>query len=93
MELIEREKYLSQLFWDRDIPIDVILDILDGITNNYKSVDSNKIYVRLLESYNWHTILQIIKPHQINEILAADAIKKIWNKPLQKRYEIASATI
>lgn len=90
MEPTDKKKYLSQLFWDKNIPFEIILEILNGKTNSYKSVDSTKIYIRLLESYNWHVILQILNPHQIKEILSDNVIKKIWNKPLRKRYEIAS---
>lgn len=90
MDKREINKHLSQLFWDIDIELETIIDILNGKITNYKSVDAAKIYLRLLESYNWHTILQIIELNQINEILSEKIIKKIWNKPLRQRYETAS---
>ena len=80
---------LKQLFWDNSISEDILQKILNNEIEEFQGITRQKIYVRLLESFQWYQILSLIKKNQIEEILSDEVITKIWNNPLRQRYEYA----
>jgi hypothetical protein len=80
---------LKPLFWDYDISEELLLKILNNEIPENKGVTQEMIFKRLLESLSWFQILSIIKSEQIPQILNDDILNKMWNKPLQKRYQYA----
>jgi len=89
MKSVYTEPRIKPLFWDYDITEGTLNEILRGELQEAKGITRSKIYSRLLESYSWYQILKIIDSNQIAAILSDDIIEKIWNKPLQKRYQYA----
>ncbi len=89
MKPINAALNIKPLFWDYDIDEEILNEILIGKLQEFKGITRSKIYARLLESYSWYHILKIIDSNQVAEILSDEIIVKIWNKPLQKRYQYA----
>ena len=93
MEEEQVKKYLKQAFWDRVVDCEYLYDVLIKKVEDSKEITREKIYLRLLESYSWYTILDIVGSDCINEILAEDIVSKIWNKPLRVKYDYARALL
>jgi len=93
MKSISDNIYIKPLFWDYDVTEEILDEILRGKLQEFKGITQSKIYSRLVESYSWYQILKIIDSTQIVEILSDDIISKIWNKPLQKRYQYAQGLL
>ncbi|TAF74493.1 MAG: hypothetical protein EAZ53_08905 [Bacteroidetes bacterium] len=89
MEIEEKKKYLKKAFWDRQISGDELLAILEKRMEASHDVTLPKLYVRLLETYNWYTILNLISYDQRIEIVSEKFTNKIWNKPIRTRFEYA----
>lgn len=89
MDIEEKKKYLKKAFWDREICGDDLLAILEKRMETSHDVTLAKLYVRLMETYNWYTILKLISFNQRIEIISEEFTNKIWNKPLRTRFEYA----
>ena len=93
MEQEEVKKYLKQAFWDRAVDTELLNSVLQKKIASFEGITLEKIYLRLLESYSWYTILDIISSECIDEILADSIVSKIWNKPLRLKYKYAGALL
>jgi hypothetical protein len=80
---------LKPLFWDYQVSEDILQQILNDNIQNYSGIDKAKIFTRLLESYSWYRIVQIIGKKNIPEILSDTFIMSIWNQSLRARYQNA----
>jgi len=64
---------------------------LQNITDSIPSFQNitsniNKIYSRLLNSYDWYTILSIIDNNKIKDLLKDEVLQLIWPKSVSKKY-------
>lgn len=87
METTEKDKLLKQIFWDYNVRSEDILAILNGEKNVESQFTKEMIFRKIIESYSWFTILQIITPIQIQELLTNQTISKIRSSSLRKKYE------
>ncbi len=87
MEANEKDKLLNQIFWDYNVRSEDILAILNGEKNVENQFIKEMIFRKIIESYSWFTILQIITPIQIQELLTNQTISKIRSSSLRKKYE------
>lgn len=55
-----RKKYLKMAYWDRDISGDDLLAILEKRLETSYDVTLPKLYVRLMETYSWYRLLEIV---------------------------------
>jgi hypothetical protein len=85
----EVKQYLKMAFWDSTVDAELLYNILHNKSTTVEGITIDKIYLRLLESYSWYTILDIITLERVNEILSEKIVSKIWNKALRMRYEYA----
>ena len=93
MEQEEVKKYLKQAFWDRAVDANLLNRVLQKEITSFDGITLDKIYLRLLQSYSWYTILDIVNSERIDEILAEGIVSKIWNKPLRLKYKYAGALL
>ena len=49
-----------------------------------RGITSENIYVKLLSSYNWYTVLKIAGKEKLREILTDDIIRSLNQKPFSK---------
>jgi len=52
-------------------------------------MSKDRIYQRLLETFSWYKILEIVPRAQINEALEEKIVNKIWYKGIKERYKNA----
>lgn len=75
------------LMWDYHYPPEECLEVLEGKQDYVGHYDEKKLFRKLLESYPWFTILGIITPERIMELLTEDVVRSLRFKSLAKRYE------
>lgn len=78
--------YLKPLSWDSNLSEEELEQLLSGKQNMIRGITSQNIYVKLLSSYNWYTLLKILGREKLREILTDDVIKKLKSKSLQQKY-------
>ncbi|MCF7796458.1 MAG: hypothetical protein K9N36_01690 [Candidatus Marinimicrobia bacterium] len=87
MNASEKQKLLRQILWDYQIPVSDVEAVLNGDQPTAGHYTREKLIIKLLESYPWFTIIRLISPEEIKEILTPTVIKKLRTKALQQNYE------
>lgn len=87
MKASERIKLLNQVLWDYNISAKDIDAVLMGRKERAGHYNREQIFRKLLESYSWFTILQLIPPHDIKFLLTNQVINKLRSPSLRNKYE------
>lgn len=87
MEIEEKKKYLKKAFWDRQISGDDLLAILEKRMETSHDVTLPKLYVRLMETFSWYKLLELVPRTQLMELVSSDNIQKIRFNTLKSRYQ------
>ena len=86
MNLIKQKEYLKKAFWDSNYSSDDLLSILYKKKQDVKGLTLEKLYLRLLETYSWHKLIDIVPEEQLQEMLSDDILKKLRSEKLGKRF-------
>lgn len=81
---------LKQAYWDSNYNPDDLYELLNSNIEEIKDLTKEKLYIRLLETYSWYSILEIIPQEKINELSNTIIFSKLRNNTLRKRYEFIS---
>jgi hypothetical protein len=85
--LEERLNLMRSLMWDYNIPPEHCLDVLEGKREKAGHYTEATLFRKLLESFSWFTILTILSPERILELLTDKTLKSLRFKSLTSRYE------
>ena len=77
---------LRFLMWDYPISAQECYDVLLGTQQTIGHYDSEKLFRKLLESFSWFAILDILPIDRIRELLSDEMIKSLRNERLRERY-------
>jgi len=83
----ERLNLMRGLMWDYNIPPEHCLEVLEGTREKAGHYTETTLFRKLLESYPWFTILSIMQPKRILELLTDQTIRSVRFKSLIPRYE------
>lgn len=87
METAERNTILKQILWDYNISAEEIDAVLRGEMKQAGHFSRDMIFVKILESYSWFTILQLFSPYQIKSLLTTQVISRLRSPSLRRKYE------
>jgi len=87
MNASERYKLLNQILWDYNVPIKDIEAVLLGEKERIGHYNREIIFQKLLESYSWFTIVQMLPPDYIKILLSNRVISKLRSSSLRHKYE------
>jgi hypothetical protein len=87
METTNRNTLLKQILWDYNISAEDIEAVLRGDMKRAGHYNQEMIFLRILESYSWFTILQLFSPIKIKYLLTNQVIKKLRSPSLRLKYE------
>lgn len=87
MDQGEKKQLLGQLVWDYSTSVDDIEAVINGIKQCAGHLTREKLFVRMLESYPWFTIVQLMPVEDIHKLLTAEVISQLRSKSLQEKYE------
>ena len=85
--LEDRLNLMRSLMWDYNIPPEHCLEVLEGKREKAGHYTETTLFRKLLESYSWFTILSVIPPERILQLLSDKTIQSLRFKSLTKRYE------
>ncbi len=85
----EKKKLISQVYWDMEADIDYLIDILEGKIRATDENDLNTLYRRLLNTYDWYTLLKLIPEEYLEDALTDTIIKQLFPKNLNLRFKYA----
>ncbi len=87
MQSSETEQLLAKAFWDVDADPGELYRLLTGESEKAGHITRERLYSRLMETFSWYQVLEIVPGDQIKNMLDENIISKLRNKTLQKRYE------
>jgi len=73
--------------WDYHISPEDVEAVLKGSNDSAGHYDKQAIFIKLLESYSWFTIVQLLSPLELRQMLTDDVVKKLRFKSLRTKYE------
>lgn len=85
LEASNIKKRLKMAFWDYNYSEDDLYAVLFEDAK-IKYLSPERIYQRLLETYSWYQLLEIIPKQQFQKLLAEDIIQKLRFQELKNRY-------
>jgi len=87
MEKTEKKRLFKQIMWDYNIPPEDIEAVFEGKQTHAGHYTRDTLFLKLLESYSWFTILQLFPINEIQDLLTSSTISKLRSKSLRKKYE------
>ncbi len=84
---MDAQTLLQNILWDYKIPASECYEVLMGKKRNAGHYDQYSIFRKLMESYPWFIIMEILPMNRIKELLTLEVITLLRSKQLQKRYE------
>lgn len=87
METIEKNKLLNQILWDYNVPVEDIEAVLKGKKKLAAHYTREMIFQKMLESYSWFTIIQLLPANEIKNLLTNQVIGKLRSPSLRQKYE------
>jgi hypothetical protein len=79
-------EYLKSLMWDYDIPPELCLEVLEGSRETAGHYNEITLFRKLIESYRWFTVIRLLPPERIAELLTDDLIARLRFDWLKKQY-------
>ncbi|MZP57198.1 MAG: hypothetical protein GT600_17325 [Bacteroidales bacterium] len=77
----------KQLSWDYNIsPVD-IKSVLKGDKASAGHFTQEMLFIRMLETYPWFTILQVLNVYDIKKLLTTRVVSKLRSASLREKYE------
>lgn len=82
----KRIELLNGIMWDYQISGEDCLDVLMGKKPKIAHYTQQTIFIKLIESYRWFTVLKILPPKRILELLTDQTIARLRFKSLRDQY-------
>ena len=86
MDLDQKKAYLKKAFWDSNFESDDLFLLLCKQRQEVGGLTLEKLYLRLLETYSWHKLIDIVPQDRLSEMLAMDIVMKLRSAKLRERY-------
>ena len=82
----QRQKLLKSLMWDYSIPVEDLEEVFSGKKEKAGHYNKKLLFVKMLETYPWFTIIQFFTIEEIKLLLTDDVIKKLRMPSLRNKY-------
>ncbi len=87
METTEKNKLLKQILWDYNVPVEEIESVLKGKRKLAGHYNREMLFLKIIESYSWFTVIQLFTPNEIHHLLTPQLISKLRSPSLRRKYE------
>ena len=83
----DRNRIFKQILWDYNISVQDIELVLNGQKEFAGHYNREKLFIKIIESYSWFTVIRLFSPGEILTLLSPDTINKLRSPSLRKKYE------
>ena len=90
---LDRRRLLKMAFWEMDIDTEALIEVLDGVADGAETVQREQLFVRLLTSFDWYTILKLIPPEVLGQALSDEVLERVWPLDLRQRLRYARSVL
>ncbi|MEX0681615.1 MAG: hypothetical protein WD097_09560 [Balneolales bacterium] len=93
MDRTEKISFMKSLMWDYELSPEHCLEVLEGKRKTAGHYNAEMLFQKLIESYRWFTVLKILSPDRIYELLTEDVLDKLRNKKLAEHYRFLKSEL
>jgi hypothetical protein len=83
----EIKAILSKINWDTQLSNDDLYRIFNGSESHIGGIDKNWIYLRILNTFNWYTVLKIFPEKELAFLLSDEVINNLFPRQLRNKYQ------
>lgn len=73
--------------WDYNIPPEEIEAVFEGKREKAGHYTEETLFIKLLESYSWYTIIDLLGLEKINYLLSEKVVNRLRTPELRRQYE------
>lgn len=85
---------LETLLWDNELSSEEALDLLSHPATSKKGMTARNLYVKILGSCNWYTLIKLFPAERLkNEILTDEIVGRLFPPVLRQRYRYARSLL
>ncbi len=89
MSIDEKKQLLSKAFWDRNIDPDLLYAFVNGEIDSIPLMFPKSIYLRLLSTYDWYTLLSLLPMKTLEKAMSDDVLDSLFPRTLSRKYRYA----
>lgn len=89
MTIDEKKQLLARAFWDRDIDTDLLYAFINGEIDSIPLIFPKSIYLRLLSTYDWYTLLSLLPMETLEKAMSDDVLDSLFPGTLSRKYRHA----
>ena len=89
MSIDEKKQLLGKAFWDRHIDPDLLYAFVNGEIDSVPLMYPKNIYLRLLSTYDWYTLLSLLPMETLEKAMSDDVLDSLFPKTLSRKYRYA----
>lgn len=83
---ISIKEILSQINWDTPLSTEELYQVFTGVKQQSGGIDKAWIYTRILNTFNWYTVLKIIPANELSFLLSDKVIDNLFPRQLRNKY-------
>jgi hypothetical protein len=85
----EKKQILKKAFWDKKIDLDILNSFINGEINSIPLISSKSIYIKLLSTFDWYTLLSLLPKETLKKALSDDVLNDLFPKTRKGKYRYA----
>jgi hypothetical protein len=89
----EIKNILTKINWDTPLSNDDLYRIFTGKEKKIGGIDKVWIYSRILNSFNWYTVLEIIPKDELPFLLSDKVINNLFPRQLRNKYQYVRSAL
>jgi hypothetical protein len=82
----EIKDVLGKINWDTTHSANDLYQVFTGAREKIGSIDKKWIYARILNSFNWYTVLKIVPKEELPDLLSDEVINQLFPRQLRNKY-------
>ncbi|OFY11011.1 MAG: hypothetical protein A2X11_09345 [Bacteroidetes bacterium GWE2_42_24] len=83
----ERLNLLGRILWDYNLSVEEADDVLQGHKDSVGHYKRESLFLKIIESYPWFTVIQLLPPEEVKQLLTRHTIAQIRSISLRHKYE------
>ena len=87
MDLEDKKTIYKQISWDYNITPDDIESVLKGEKAGAGHFTREMLFIRMLETYPWFTILRVFTIDEIKRLLTSRVVSRLRSASLREKYD------
>ncbi len=82
------EVQIQKILWDINLSPAEVYALLHGDETQVRGVTRNNIYRRLMTTFNWYTVKELVPAANYKELLSDEVLNSLYPPSIKKKYQL-----